>query len=291
VTERLEDVREHIRAVGQLGVVVSAMRGIAAARAQQSRALLPGIAAYASVVAQGVSQALRLGAADRAAARRLASGLTTLVLFTAEHGFVGTFSDVVLDAAKKHDGRIALFVVGARGARRAAERGQVPDWQTRMASHPGSVAAAAAQVADALYEQIGHTPVASVAMIYPAWSAGSGLRVEERLLLPLDYRRFASLAKGDAPLVTLPPDELMEHLAAEYVFAQLCEAATHAFAAENEARAAAMVRAKSNIDDMLAELEEQQRRVRQEQITAEVIELASAAPELVRTSGPERTVR
>ena len=44
MTERLADISARIRSVDQLGSVVGAMRAIAAARAQQSRGLLPGFA-------------------------------------------------------------------------------------------------------------------------------------------------------------------------------------------------------------------------------------------------------
>jgi F-type H+-transporting ATPase subunit gamma len=44
VTERLADVATKIRGVRQLGAIVVAMRGMAASRAQQGRALLDGIA-------------------------------------------------------------------------------------------------------------------------------------------------------------------------------------------------------------------------------------------------------
>ena len=55
------------------------------------------------------------------------------------------------------------------------------------------------------------------------------------------------------PLTTLPPDVLLASLAEEYVFASLCEAAMHAFVAENEARAATMVRARRKVQDILAD--------------------------------------
>ena len=57
--------------------------------------------------------------------------------------------------------------------------------------------------------------------------------------------------------------------------AQLCEAALHSFAAENEARMEAMAAAHSQIDRQLGSLEATQRLVRQEEITAEIIELAA----------------
>jgi F-type H+-transporting ATPase subunit gamma len=85
------------------------------------------------------------------------------------------------------------------------------------------------------------------------------------------------MPRADAPLTTLPPTVLLRHLAEEYVYAQLCEAATESFVAENEARVASMAAAKNNIEQMLGELQAQERQVRQEEITAEVVELAGAA--------------
>ena len=79
------------------------------------------------------------------------------------------------------------------------------------------------------------------------------------------------------PLITLPASRLVARLAEEYVYAALCEAAMHAFAAENEARVAAMVRARRNMETMLERLQALERQVRQEEITAEVVELASGA--------------
>src|SRR5262249_13721881 len=64
-------------------------------------------------------------------------------------------------------------------------------------------------------------------------------------------------------------------LAEEYVYAALCEAAMHAFVAENEARAAAMLRARGKVQEMLAALHVSENRVRQEAITAEIVELAA----------------
>jgi hypothetical protein len=53
------------------------------------------------------------------------------------------------------------------------------------------------------------------------------------------------------PLTTLAPEGLPASVAEASVFASLCEVAMHALVAENEARAAAMVRARSKVQDML----------------------------------------
>ena len=77
---------------------------------------------------------------------------------------------------------------------------------------------------------------------------------------------------------------MLDRLAAEYLFAQLCEAAMHAFEAENEARTMAMASAKTNIETKLVGLSQRERQLRQEEITTEIIELATGAEALANAS-------
>ena len=93
--------------------------------------------------------------------------------------------------------------------------------------------------------------------------------------MPIDFARFPRPVERLAPLTTLAPRHLLESLAAEYVYAQLCEAATHAFEAENQARMMAMVSAKTNVETKLAGLVQREHRLRQEEITSEIIERAA----------------
>lgn len=57
MAERLADIVTQTQNVRQLAAVVTAMRGIAASRAQKSRSLLAGIEAYADVVSRAIGQA------------------------------------------------------------------------------------------------------------------------------------------------------------------------------------------------------------------------------------------
>jgi F-type H+-transporting ATPase subunit gamma len=76
-------------------------------------------------------------------------------------------------------------------------------------------------------------------------------------------------------LTQLPEDALIRSLSGEYLHAQVCKAALYAFAAENEARMEAMSAAGSQIERELGTFEATLRRVRQEAITAEIIELGT----------------
>ena len=276
MTDRLAEIEGRIRSVQQLGNVVTAMRGIAATRAQQSRALLPAIDAYSRTIAEAITQALPLVPADGALPRR-GNAPGALVLFGAEQGFAGAFSDRMLAVTDGLPASTALFLIGSRSSRQASERGLRPVWQAPMAAQTGSLTGLASRIAEALYAALPEAGFGLVEMVFPVWQPGAAFRVERRSLLPLDPRWFPARPPGQAPLITLPPARLLAQLAEEYVTAQLCEAATHAYAAENEARAAAMMRAKTNIAEMLETLRASQRRERQEAITAEVVELASGS--------------
>jgi len=213
-------------------------------RAQQSRGLLPAIDAYARMIAGAITQALPLVPPDGVSRR---DGPSALVLFGAEQGFAGAFGDRMMAAVEGLPAGTALFLIGSRAARHAAERGLAPAWQTAMAAHTGAITALATRIAEALYTALPETGFHRVEMVFPVWQPGAEMQVQRRWLLPLDPGWFQPHASIRAPLITLPPARLLEQLAEEYVTARLCEAATHAFAAENEARAAAMMRAKTNI--------------------------------------------
>ncbi|NOG69077.1 F0F1 ATP synthase subunit gamma [Roseicella sp. DB1501] len=276
MTERLAEVSTRLDTVRQLGMVVGAMRGMAAARAQQSRNLLPAIRTYAQVALDAMAQGLSLmPPGDPAPPAR--GGAAGLIAFCGEQGFAGAFTERVLDALATRPGGSLLFLIGTRGTSRAAERGLAAAWSAPMASHVDGLPRLARRLGEAVYAAIRDRGIARIDLMLPDWSPERGLRVETRALLPLDYRRFAGRRPAQPPLVNLPPAVLVEGIAEEYVHALLQEAVAIAFAAENEARVAAMASARSNIDRMLAELGAEERQIRQDSITAEVIELASAA--------------
>lgn len=276
MSERLADVGRRIGTVRQLGAVVNAMRAIAGARAQQSRALVPAIRAYAETAGHAIGQARRLTTTPWPS-RGTPPGRPGLIVFGAEQGFAGGFAEQVLNAAAAEFASAHVFLVGARAASLAAERALPIAWQTSLPSRAAALAVMATAIVDALYDYLVHAGAVPVTMVFPVWRASQGVAVARRTLLPLDAQAFPVGDSREAPLINLPPAALLESLAQEYVFAQLCEASVEAFAAENEARMATMAAAKSNIDGKLQALQLEERLTRQDEITAEVVELAAGA--------------
>jgi F-type H+-transporting ATPase subunit gamma len=292
MTDRLADISQRIDTTRQLGAVVNAMRGIAGSRAQQSRALLPAVRAYAGIAARAIGRARLLQPGKAEASRPMTHGKPGLLVFGAEQGFAGAFAEQVLDATQAGYGDAHVFLVGSRTAALAAERGLAADWHGELPGRASAVPQIASDIIDAIYAYLEHAGAVAITMVYPVWAAGTGIVITRRALLPFDPQAFASeIGATEPPLTNLPAAELIEQLGEEYMFAQICEAAMEDFAAENEARMATMAAATTNIDGKLTALQAQERRIRQEEVTAEVVELAAGARARARPSTGARQDR
>ena len=275
MTDQLAEVAARLHAVRQVGAVVNAMRGMAGSRAQQAHQFQPAVRAYAEVGRRAIEQALRLGGASGREESRSgrADAAPVLIVFGAEAGFAGGFADRVLEAATAL-GEASWLLVGSRTAALARERGLEIVWETNLPARAAALPALAGDLAEALYRHIVERGASRVEMLTSVWEGAAGLRFERRPLLPLDLAALAADG-GQPPLTTLPAAVLLARLSEEYVYACICEAAVEAYAAENQARVNAMASARSKIDEQLRELQQLEHRVRQEAITAEVVELST----------------
>lgn len=280
MSERLSDVAVRIESVRQLSAVVAAMQGIAASRSREARSQLAGVQSYARTIATAIGQALAYQPAGAQAAAPGASpaGRHAVVAICAEQGFAGLFNERVLDAAERLVAAapepVQLLLVGDRGLMAAGTRKLAVAWSAPMMGHVGQATALANQIVAELYRRIDRDGVSRISVVHAVPSSAQGVEVRETVLLPFDFARFPPARHAAQPLITLQPDVLLARLAEEYVFAELCEAVTLSFAAENEARLRAMVAAKSNVTRTLGDLTAKSRRLRQEEITSEILELA-----------------
>jgi len=276
---RLGEVAGHLATTHELALVIGAMRAIAAARSREARQHLDGVRAYAETLGTAIGEALALLPEAQRPEAPAAGVLRHLVLaLCAEQGFVGGFNERVLDSATAclGDASAELWVLGERGGMSAAERGLEPAWTAPMAAHPDEMPTLAGRVTDALYERLGDAMPTRVTLVHAQPGEAGQQPVLARPLLPFDYSRFPVARRHLAPRITLAPAQLVSGLAEEYVYAELCEALMLSFAAENEARMQAMVAAQGNVERRRGELQAEFRRVRQDEITEEIIELSAS---------------
>jgi F-type H+-transporting ATPase subunit gamma len=275
---KLSEVEGRIGTVRQLNAVISAMRGIAAARSREARAQLDGVRAYASAVGTAIGTALGLASdreppvsgSDQREAR-------LLIVLCGQQGFAGSFNDRVLDKAAGHvdSSLVEILLVGDRGAMVAAERELAVSLVAPMVVHTEEVPSLANRITEALYQRLESKHATRVTMVHAIPGPSGSIEIVERALLPFDYARFHVTAVRTPPIVTLPPAQLLDQLAEEYIYAELCAAVMLSYAAENEARMQAMIAARTNVERKLNELIGSYRNLRQEEITAEIIELSA----------------
>jgi F-type H+-transporting ATPase subunit gamma len=282
MTERLSDVEARIDTVHQLSAVITAMRGVAAARSREARAHLDGIRSYAAMIGATIGHALAfLPETERRGPAGDDVGAHAIIALCAEQGFAGAFNEHVLHAAQRLIAaeprqHTELLLVGDRGLMIADERELAIDWSAPMIVHAGMMESLAGRIIEALYERLDTGRVSRVTMVHAAPDT-SVTQIVEKTLVPFDFQRFPLSPTAVPPILTLPPQILLARLIEEYVFAELCEAIMLSFAAENEARMRAMIAARTNVTETLNNLRARSRQLRQEEITSEIIELAAGA--------------
>lgn len=279
MTERLADISARIDGIRQLGAVVNAMKGISAARARLARTQVGAVDSYAATIAAAMSSAIGPDAPPADGTNNTTTdsdyGKPGLLVFCAEQGFAGAFSERVLDSIGQDLHLETLFLIGSRGLSIADARGVAPVWSATMPSHTPGIPKLADRITNAIFRQVDEDRFDRLDVLFTSWALGRPAVVRQALF-PIDVSDLPATS-GDRPLTQIPLDDLIESLGRDYFHALVTRAALHAFAAENQARMEAMSAAGSQIERERVTYEATLRRVRQEAITAEIIELGTGA--------------
>jgi len=294
--ERYAQLRHRIGSIHDLLEVTAAMRSLAAVRVQQAQQALTGIRQYRAVISDAMGEALPLLSPGADVLGAAAAGFDgrrrALLMFASEHGFVGAFNESLVGRAERElaENGGELFVVGGRGALVAEERGLPVNWAIAMATHPGQVIEVSQRVAMELYRRFAQGQVGRIDLVFPRYQAGGRSSVEGFTLLPLDLARFHGRIPTEAPLVNLSPEALVEALVEEYFFAELAHAGMESFISENGARLQVMDSAHETVEAKLDELSKLANRVRQEEVTIELMDIVTGAEALRQSGGRKRAL-
>lgn len=275
MTAQLAEISARITAVRQLGTVVNAIKGIAAGRARIARMQVQAVDGHAATISSAMAHALGPDISMVQARSMSGSGKPGLLVFCAEQGFAGAFSERVIDSIGPELDPDRMFLIGTRGLSIAAARGIVPAWTTAMPSHSPGIPKLADRITTAIFAMVGTERIDRLDVVFTGSDRGRQT-IKRQSLFPVDMSHFPK-ATGERPLMQVPIDGLIDSLGREYLHALICKAALHAFAAENEARMDAMSAAGSQIARELETFQALLRQVRQEDITAEIIELGTGA--------------
>jgi F-type H+-transporting ATPase subunit gamma len=272
---RAQEIGTQIGSLKELLEIVAALRTMAAVQMQQSQRSLEAIRDYTGIIRRALGEVATLvpEAGDGSAI-----GLVRrpgLVVFCSEHGFCGAFNEPLISAgaeASRSEPNLQLIFVGTRGAQRACERKLRPALTLPMATHSSGVTAVSRRVAAALYRMFIARTLTSVEVIFRGEVTGEPADLSRLKLLPLEAPPVGNPTEMP-PIVNMNPSRLLDELAAEYMFAMVEAAAMESFASENTARFRTMEAAHENISNKTTELNRLVRRMRQEAVTTEILDL------------------
>ncbi len=277
------DLAARIRTVQQLGDLTQAMRQLAAARQRQASENFAGLERFAQATLLALSQGLALLSKQPKPSVAAGFGQKLIVVCLSEHGFVGALNESLVGkvVSVMSAGPSQLFVLGKRGLRHLEERGLAVHESASMPTTLGAVARTASALVERLFDRVSRGEVAEIEVVFARLRGPSSYEPFHQRLFPPQVT--PAVLEGEPPLHTLPVEHLTARLLEEYVFAQVTWMIGSAFACEQAARFVAMDASHRNLQDQLGELRQLERAERQDTITNEILEVATASTLLSET--------
>ncbi len=286
MSDTLASLRRKIAGAGDLESVVRSMKALAASSIGQYEKSVLALADYYRTVELGLVVCLKKrGAVAEPAGRSGAAAKTVCaVVFGSDQGLVGQFNDVLADfvaqALAALPGEKKVWAVGDRVRARLADAGLAPVGQFAVPNSVNVITPLVGQILVASEAHHGQGEIGQLYLFHNRPMSGAAYEPVHQQLLPLDAQWALRLAHLPWPTKNLPeviggPEQTLWALIREYLFVSLYKACAESLASENASRLAAMQRAEKNIEELVGELNQRFRRLRQTSIDEELFDVLS----------------
>jgi F-type H+-transporting ATPase subunit gamma len=296
MSDSLESLRRKIVGAGDLESVVRSMKALAASSIGRYERSVLALTDYYRTVELGLIVCLR-ERTETIAAQVESTGHTakrvSAVVFGSDQGLVGQFNDVLSDFVAKAlaalPGEKNVWAVGDRIHSRLVDAGLPP---VGFFTIPTSVNAITPLVGEILAEIESHHSQGEIGELHLFHNrpvSGAAYEPVSQHLLPLDAQWGLKLAHlpwpaGNMPEILGSRKQTLWALVREYLFVSLFKACAESLASENASRLAAMQRAEKNIDELVFDLNQTFRRLRQTSIDEELFDVLSGYESLSQGS-------
>jgi F-type H+-transporting ATPase subunit gamma len=275
------EIRRRIAAVKNIKQITRAMQFVAASKLKRAQDATLAARPYSQKIDELLADlAVVIGPEDHPLLVRREGGKRLIVLITSDRGLAGPFNtNTIRFAAQEiteHSGDMAVVTVGRKG-RDAMRRSRVP--------------------MDAHFEGFGDRPTFAdvlplARLITDDYLAGTYSRVDIVFsqfvstltqrpaidnLLPIEPAEDTEGIPGNQFIFEPNAGAVLQQLLPRYVATRLFQAVLEAKASEESSRMVAMKNATENAEDLIDDLTLSYNKVRQSNITREMIEIASGA--------------
>jgi F-type H+-transporting ATPase subunit gamma len=296
------DVKNRIASVQNIRKITRAMEMVAAARLRRAEQRIEHLRPYAGAIRRMTRQAAEAAGgeigtlpilAEHESEKRIA-----LLLVTADRGLAGAFNSQIIRAGiraaqeyEEQGKEVIFWATGRRGVSSLTFRGRDPKGAfTGFTDRPAY--ANAREVAEDLMANYIDDNVDKVEIFYNGYVSPLVQEVRRETLLPLQQatilegtERETEGAEGETghhALVEYEPDPaaILERLVPDYVEISIFRALLESTASEHGARMTAMRSASENAGEVIDDLTLEMNRVRQAEITQEIMEVVGGAEAL-----------
>jgi F-type H+-transporting ATPase subunit gamma len=276
------DIRRRIGAVKNIKQITRAMQFVAASKLKRAQDATLAARPYSEKLDEVLADlAAVLGAADHPLLSEGQEGAKRLiVLVTTDRGLAGPLNTNTIRYASReildHPGDLTVVTVGRKG-RDAMRRSGVP-LEAHFAGFGDRPSFAdVLPLARLITDDFLAGSYGRVDIIYSRFVSTLVQRPDMFQLLPIRAAEDTEGIPGNQFIFEPGPAQVLERLVPRYVATRLFQAVLEAKASEESSRMVAMKNATENAEDLIEDLTLSYNKVRQANITREMIEIASGA--------------
>src|SRR4051794_19845203 len=278
------EIRRRIGSVRNIKQITRAMQFVAASKLKRAQDSTLHSRPYADKIDEVLADlASVLGAEDHPLLGKRENGTRLLVLMTSDRGLAGSLSTNVIRRASEEitaeSGDVKVVTVGRKG-HAAMRRARVPVAATFEGFGERPNFAAAVPVARLLTDDFVDGTYSRIDLVYPRFVSTLVQRPVVERLLPVEPSDDTEGIPGNQFIFEPSPEEVLRQILPRYVATRVFQAALELTASFYSSQMVAMKNATENAQDLIEDLTLTYNKVRQANITREMIEIATGAQAL-----------
>ena len=275
------DIRRRIGAVKNIKQITRAMQFVAASKLRRAQDATLSARPYSEKIDEVLADlAAVLGPEDHPLLTQRAEGKRLIVLVTTDRGLAGPLNtNTVRFAAREiteHPGDMAVVTVGRKG-RDAMRRSRVPMEAHFAGFGDRPTFADVLPLARLLTDDYLSGDYNRIDVIYSRFISTLAQKPVMDQLLPIQPSEDTAGIPGNQFIFEPSAAAVLEQLVPRYVATRIFQAVLEAKASEESSRMVAMKNATENAEELIDDLTLSYNKVRQSNITREMIEIASGA--------------
>jgi F-type H+-transporting ATPase subunit gamma len=275
------DIRRRIGAVKNIQQITRAFQFIAASRLRRAQEATLAARPYSEKIDEVLSDlAAVLGGEDHPLLAAREGGKRLILLFTTDRGLAGPLNTNTIRFASReimdHAGDLAVVTIGRKG-RDAMRRARVPVEAHFAGFGDKPTFADILPLARLVTDDFLSGDYGRIDLLYTRFISTLAQRQVLEPLLPVKPAKDMAGIPGNQFIFEPNAGAVLEQLLPRYVAARIFQAVLEAKASEESSRMVAMKNATENADELIDDYTLAYNKVRQANITREMIEIASGA--------------